>query len=152
MVTADGYRRTDWSWHICRRRTGGGGTAFPWDIPRAFEEGAEMRPRFLSLGALTIAGLAALLVFVSFSWFGLGFFWLASLALIAFWAVARPLLQLTPMPAARYGRGSRVERSPTCCWHNCSSVGNRHKALLHPSPRPALATGRWRMGRTWRMC
>lgn len=46
--------------------------------------------RLLALGA---AGVAAVATFVSFSWFRLGFIPLAALALVAFWAVAMPLLR-----------------------------------------------------------
>lgn len=61
-----------------------------------------MRARLLSFAALAAAAAAALAVFVTFSWFELGFWPLAVLALLAFWSVALPLLRASSRAAQRF--------------------------------------------------
>lgn len=68
-----------------------------------------MKLVILRLGALAVAGLAALTVFVTFAWFSLAFLPLAILALLAFWVVAVPLLSLAARKEA--SDPSRARRS-----------------------------------------
>lgn len=108
-----------------------------------------MRLPIRNLGALAVAGLAALAVFVTFAWFSLSFLPLALLALAAFWAVALPLL----LRSARRStiEPSRIQRS-VMIWLAGGTmaygliahlmVGQAPSETLMP-PEPAPGTRYW---------
>ena len=99
--------------------------------------------------ALGVAGAVAFVVFVTFSWFDLGFVPLAVIALVAFWCVALPLLSL----ARRLRPGVRSRSNLKTGWWILGGtlayvaiaqlmVGNRPERSVAP-PEPAPGTAWW---------
>jgi proline iminopeptidase len=105
-----------------------------------------MKSRVLALAALGIAGVAAFAVFVTFSWFRLGFFPLAVLALLAYWAVALPLLWLGARRpgtgGGRWVRGWMLGGTVVYVLLAQLMVGRRPQPALVP-PEPAPGTQYW---------
>ncbi|MBV6522870.1 MAG: hypothetical protein MNPFHGCM_03020 [Gemmatimonadaceae bacterium] len=105
--------------------------------------------RLRLLGALAVAGAAAVVTFISLAWFGLGFFPLAALALGAFWIVAWSLLPV----AARTGGVSEAQARQRARWWLLGgtiayvviaqvAVGGGPPRTLVP-PEPAPGTQYW---------
>jgi len=108
-----------------------------------------MRNFLLNLGALALAGVAALTVFVTFAWFSLSFLPLALLALVAFWVVALPLLRRV---ARRHAPESSRNGRTVAIWLAGGTVayvlvaqlmvGRAPSEALMP-PEPAPGTRYW---------
>ena len=106
-----------------------------------------MKSRIAALGVLGIAAIAAFAVFVTFSWFRLGFLPLAVLALVAFWAVALPLLRLNARRLPAAGGAGAVRwwlLGGTIAYVVLAQlmVGRRPEPNLVP-PEPAPGTQYW---------